>query len=326
MSERSATFRCFGSDCTVVVTDAGARDRAAAAVALASARLLEWHARFSRFEPASELSRLNADPRSIVPISALMGRVLAAALAAAERTEGLVDATLLDEIERAGYDVDLTKPPVHLSTALPLAPRRSPATPNSSARWRGVDLDRRAGTVTRAPGVRFDSGGIAKGVFADELGALLADHDAFAVDCAGDILLGGTAHVLREVHVQSPFDSAVLHTFELRRGAIATSGIGKRSWIDDRGAPAHHLLDPSTGRPAFTGIVQVTALAPTATQAEVASKAALLSGPEGAQRWLPHGGLVVLDDGSQLVTKPRPGPERQASDSARRAPRPARAR
>jgi thiamine biosynthesis lipoprotein len=163
-------------------------------------------------------------------------------------------------------------------------------------------------------------------VFADELGALLADHDAFAVDCAGDIMLGGTAHMLREVHVESPFDRAVLHTFELRRGGIATSGIGKRSWIDGRGAPAHHLLDPSTGRPAFTGLVQVTALAPTATQAEVASKAALLSGPEGAQRWLRHGGLIVLEDGSHRVTTPRPGPEPRASGTARRAPRPARAR
>jgi thiamine biosynthesis lipoprotein len=324
MSEQTATFRCFGSSCTVVVTGDG--DRAADAVALATARLLEWHARFSRFEPASELSRLNADPRSIVPISSMMGRVLAASLAAAERTDGLVDATLVDEIERAGYGIDLTKPPVPLAIALRLAPRRSPAAPNASARWRGVDLDRRAGTVTRAPGMRFDSGGIAKGVFADELGALLGDHESFAVDCAGDILLGGTGHLLREVHVESPFDTTILHTFELRRGAVATSGIGKRSWIDDRGAPAHHILDPSTGRPAFTGVVQVTALAPTATQAEIASKAALLSGPDGAQRWLPHGGIIVLEDGSSCVTKPRPGPGPQASNTTRRVPHPARAR
>ena len=84
------------------------------------------------------------------------------------------------------------------------------------------------------------------------------------------------------VHVASPFDDSTLHTFELAAGAVATSGIGKRSWTRPDGRPAHHLLDPATGEPAFTGVVQVTALAPTATEAEILSKAAVLSGPERA--------------------------------------------
>jgi len=61
---------------------------------------------------------------------------------------------------------------------------------------------------------------------------------------------------------------------------------------------AHHLLDPSTGRPAFTGVVQATALAPTALEAELRAKCAVLSGPEAAPSCLPDGGLLVLDDGT----------------------------
>ena len=83
-----------------------------------------------------------------------------------------------------------------------------------------------------------------------------------------------------------------------------TSGIGRHSWTTTGGRPAHHLLDPRTGRPAYTGVVQATALAPTATQAEVLAKAALLSGPGGARQWLTHGGVVVLDDGSYEVLQP----------------------
>jgi FAD:protein FMN transferase len=64
------------------------------------------------------------------------------------------------------------------------------------------------------------------------------------------------------------------------------------------------LLDPSTGRPAFTGVVQATALAPTGVEAEVLSKAAVLSGPAGARRWLAHGGLIVLDNGGFEVFEP----------------------
>jgi thiamine biosynthesis lipoprotein len=152
--------------------------------------------------------------------------------------------------------------------------------------------------------VRIDPGGIAKGVFADELAASLAGHEAYVVDCGGDLRLGGCWAPLRDVHVASPFEDAVLHTFNLRAGAAATSGIGKRSWIDADGRVSHHLLDPGTGRPAFTGLVQVTALAPTATEAEMLSKAALLRGPAHAAELLVHGGVVVLDDGDHVVLDP----------------------
>ena len=64
------------------------------------------------------------------------------------------------------------------------------------------------------------------------------------------------------------------------------------------------VLDPSTGHPAFTGVVQVTALAPTALSAEVQAKAAQLTGPDGARRWLAHGGVVVFDDGAHEVVPP----------------------
>jgi FAD:protein FMN transferase len=87
-------------------------------------------------------------------------------------------------------------------------------------------------------------------------------------------------------------------------GRVATSGIGRRSWINDDGSHAHHLLDPATGRPAFTGIVQATALARTAAEAEMRSKAALLSGPENAELWLPDGGVIAFDAGDHRVIAP----------------------
>ncbi|MEA2248029.1 MAG: FAD:protein transferase, partial [Solirubrobacteraceae bacterium] len=151
------------------------------------------------------------------------------------------------------------------------------------------------------PGVRLDGGGLVKGLVADVLAETLGGHDAFAVDCAGDLRLGGTAGLIRRVEVESPFDGSVLHAFDLTAGGVATSGIGRRSWLDGRGRPAHHLLDPGSGRPAFTGVVQTTALAPTALEAETRSKASLLSGSTGAAPWLPDGGVLVFDDGSHRV-------------------------
>ncbi len=301
--EQRDTFPCFGSRCTVIVADADPA-QAAAAVALARRRLLEWHEQFSRFQPGSELTRLNDDLRETVPVSPMMRRVVEAAVQAADATGGLVDPTLLTQIERAGYGSHFEGDGLPLADALMRAPARRPGRPSAEASWRLVRTDRRTGTVTRPPGVRIDPGGIAKGVFADELAALLAGHEAVVVECAGDLRLGGREAPAREVHVASPFEDAILHTFTLRSGGVATSGIGKRSWAGADGSVAHHLLDPATGRPAFTGVVQVTALAPTAIEAEALSKAALLRGPAEAGGALVHGGVIVLDDGSFIVLDP----------------------
>jgi FAD:protein FMN transferase len=305
--ERIDRFECFGAWCSVAVDgDDDDGERSAREAALEARRVLEdWHVRFSRFRRDSELSRLNDDPRREVPAGALLVRLAAAVRMAGELSGGLVDATLIEQIEDAGYAHDLGEP-LAPSAVLELAPPRRPAGPSRSARWREVHADADARTVTRPPGVKLDSGGLAKGLCADVIAARLAPHRSFAVECAGDLALGGAGRVVRPVHVQSPFDRGTLHTFELTRGCVATSGITRRSWLDRDGRPAHHLLDPDTGEPAFTGIVQASALAPSALEAEVRAKAALLAGPRRAHLQLLHGGVLVLDDGSHRVLQPPP--------------------
>jgi thiamine biosynthesis lipoprotein len=292
----------------VVIQGSGPVGSATTAAALARRRLEQWHHQFSRFEPDSELSTLNRDPRHTVPVSPMMARFVEAALGAAARTGGLVDPTLLGEIERAGYRDSLGFERLPAANPLQGVSPRVPASPSLEARWREVTVDERAGTVRRPPGVRLDSGGIAKGLFGDLLAAVLGIHRSFAIAAAGDVRVGGTAGLPRAIEVASPLDDAVLHVFELAYGAAATSGISRRSWIGPNGRPAHHLLDPATGRPAFTGVTQVTALAYTGVEAEALSKAALLSGPERAGPWLQHGGLIVYDDGTFDLVDP-PGAE-----------------
>jgi len=303
MSDRGAilSFDCFGSTCVVHVRGDGPLGAPPAAAEAARERLLAGHRRFTRFELGSELSRLNADVRDAVPVSADMARFAAAARTAAHRSGGLVDATLLPQLVEVGYARDIATP-VPLRFALERAPARHPAGPHPAARWRELSVDRFRRVVHRPHGLQLDSGGIVKGLLADLLGAELAGHEAYAIDSAGDLRIGGAGALARDVNVASPFDDAVLHTFRVRDGGVATSGIGRRSWLDGDGAPAHHLLDPATGRPAFTGLVQATALAPSAFEAEWRAKAALLAGPRGAARWLlPHGGLIVRDDGSHRL-------------------------
>jgi FAD:protein FMN transferase len=302
-TEISETFNCFGSTCEAFVIGSGRAGSARDATEMVRRELLGWHLRFSRFLADSELSRLNGDQRELVPLSPLMARFASAVVTAGSLTGGLVDATLVEQIERAGYVGDLGSG-LALVEALELAPRRRPAAPASSPGWQQLDVNLAECSVRRPAAVKLDSGGIAKGLFADILAESLASHPSFAINCAGDIAIGGADGLTRPIRVESPFDGRILHTFELERCGVATSGIGRRSWLDADGRPAHHLLDPSTGEPAFTGIAQVTALAPGALMAEIQAKAALLSGPHRASGWLPHGGVIVFDDGSHQVIEP----------------------
>jgi thiamine biosynthesis lipoprotein len=302
-AEAGSTFACFGSVCSVLVIGDGAAGTATEAVEWARAQLERWHRQFTRFDADSELSRLNADLRHAVHVSPEMAQFADLVRRAALLSNGLVDGTLLGEIESAGYTTDLAEP-VDLRQALANAPRRTAAAASASSRWRLLRVDRAENVVFRPPGLRLDSGGLAKGLFCDLLAQTLGTHEAYAVDCAGDVRIGGRARLERAIQVASPFGAELLHVFTESQGAAATSGIGRRSWLDAAGRPCHHLLDPSTGRPAFTGIVQVTALAGRAALAEVCAKAALLSGPDGARGWLPDGGVIVHDDGSHEVVEP----------------------
>ncbi|HWI72096.1 MAG TPA: FAD:protein FMN transferase, partial [Baekduia sp.] len=110
---------------------------------------------------------------------------------------------------------------------------------------------------------------------------------------------GAGAH---EVVVDHPLTGAPAHRFRLGGGGVATSGIHRRLWVDQHGDPAHHLLDPSTGRPAWTGLLAVTAIGRSAVEAEVLAKAALLRGRRGARATLAAmGGVIVGEDGGVEV-------------------------
>jgi thiamine biosynthesis lipoprotein len=184
--------------------------------------------------------------------------------------------------------------------ALAAAPRPQPAHPDPRSPWREVRVDDERGTVERPPGVRLDTGGTGKGLAADMAAGLLRGYARFAVDCGGDLRVGGprAKDDPYQVEVEHPLTREHSLVLRIAGGGVATSGINVRLWRTEGGGFAHHLLDPETGAPAWTGLVGVTALGPTALEAETLAKAALLSGPEAARAWLErHGGVLVHDSG-----------------------------
>ena len=142
--------------------------------------------------------------------------------------------------------------------------------------------------IERPPGVMVDTGGTGKGLCADAVAHRLGGYTRFVVDCGGDIAVGGVGAQLEpyEIEIEHPLTRTAVGVVRVGRGGVATSGLNVRIWRDRDGAFAHHLLDPSTGAPAWTGLIGVTALGATALEAETLSKLALLSGPERAREVL----------------------------------------
>lgn len=282
-------FRAFGTDVRLIVQGHGAR----AAVARARELVLDYHQRLSRFRPDSEICALNCDPRAVVPASSLLRSAVRAGLWAAERSDGLVDPCLLDALEAAGYTRSYEPDGRPAVLARPRRRRRAAADPGR--RWRAVRVDDGTGVIARPPGLRLDLGGSGKGHAAD----LVAEHFAglaqWVVDCGGDIRVGGR----RAVEVAHPMRGGAVVTLILEDAAIATSSVVSRTWTTRDGERAHHLLDPRSGRPVWTGLLSATALASTTLEAETLAKIALLRGaPEARAALARHGGVLVHEDGA----------------------------
>jgi thiamine biosynthesis lipoprotein len=310
-SELDYTFRAMGSDIRLLIGPALAPGSLEPLAAADRERdfVLDFGRRLSRFRADSELSSLNRDPRREVPASQLLRAATAAGLWAAQRSDGLVDPTLVRELEVAGYVTSLEdREPASLALALAAAPARRPARPRARARWREVTVDDGAGTISRPPGTMIDTGGTGKGLCADAVAQRLGRYSRFLVDCGGDIAVGGVGAQLDpyEIGIEHPLTGATIGWIDLARGGVATSGLNVNIWRDRDGGFAHHLLDPSSGRPAWTGLLAATAVSPSgALEAETLSKMALLLGPDRARAVLAeHGGVIVHDSGRAELVGP----------------------
>ncbi|HVN52571.1 MAG TPA: FAD:protein FMN transferase [Acidimicrobiales bacterium] len=267
-------------------------------------RVLELEARWSRFLPDSEVSRLNRAGGAPLRVSVETRELVSRAVEGWEATYGLFDPTVLGDLERAGYD----RPFDELGDRRP-----ADAAPRSWLRrgCDGVEVDHVAGTVRLPAGVGFDPGGIGKGYAADLVTAeaIAAGAAGVLVDLGGDIRVRGVPPERKgcwRIGVDDPRGDRTLGPVLLADGAVATSTRTRRRWSTPDGERRHHLIDPLMGRPTDSDVLSATAVAAEGWQAEVLAKAAFVGGQvQGVGVVDRLGGAALVVDAGGGVT---PGP------------------
>lgn len=308
----------------VAVRDRAALARAERDAIRVGARVTAWAGRLTRHDPSSDLMRANADPRSTLAVRPTLAAALGWAADASVLTAGIVDATLLRERLEAGAPANGAVPPTSgmpPTSGVPATGRTSPglavdppAVPTRRPAWR-LDASRHRGALlTRAPGTAFDLDGVAKGWIADRALALLDRYPGALIDADGDLAIRSAEDDAWEVGVADPRTAgAQLAVFVLpgaalgARYGLATSGTSVHRWAAPEGV-RHHLIDPRTGRPAATDVVQATVLAGSARTAESWAKTAVVLGLVAALAVLdraPILGAILLATDGRVLAVPR---------------------
>lgn len=254
----------------------------------------------SRFRADSEVRLLqqSADGRTPAAVSADLCEAVGIALRAARLTGGAVDPTVGVALCRIGYDRDFSL----METDVTGYSRGAGPVPG----WRSVVLDTVGSTLTMPPGTLLDLGATAKAWAADRAACEIAARlgCGVLVSLGGDIAVAGPApaggfcvglaDICGEPHAQA--------TVSVDNGGLATSGVGRRHWTLD-GRPAHHLIDPATGRPVDSPWRTVSVAAGSCVDANTASTAAMIMGADTAE-WLGGVGLparLVRTDGTVVT-------------------------
>jgi FAD:protein FMN transferase len=261
----------------------------------------------SRFNPGSELSRLNQNAGKTVRVSRYLFDAVEAALWAANLTGGFFDPTMLKALEIIGYDRSFEWLNHDLITTTREALPREVFIPRRG-RYRDIGMNRANLEISLPAEVQLDLGGIGKGWTVDLAAEWLAGNGPFLINAGGDIY-GYGAPPGEEgwlIGVESPFNEKEdIAEMRIRQRAVATSTTARRRWQKD-GRDYHHLLDPRTGLPADTGVVSATVIAPRVHVAEVCAKAALIAGEQeglALLNSLPEvEGLLIMKDGRQEIT------------------------
>lgn len=241
--------------------------------------LEELDALWSRHREGSDISRINHSANGCGGLDARTVGLLTQALEISAATNGCFDITLApitDLWERCEKENRL---PSQLELFSVLA--------RTGSKNLSVSSD---GSAQKTVGMHLDLGGIAKGAAV----SLLLEHLRTTELSGGLISFGSNVAVFGEKPSGEPFrislrdpknKDATVGTLTLSDGQVLSVSGDYERYVTIQGQNYHHILDPSTARPADTGLASVSVIASDGALADALSTALFVMGEEEAQRF-----------------------------------------
>ncbi len=265
----------LGTICTVRILDGASNN----AMNAAFARLSEIEAEMSANISGTVVAEINKNAGiKPVPCSAELRYLVKKAMEIYDASDGAFDPSIgaLVKLWGIGFDNEHVPEDKDIKNALLLKGKEN------------IIVDDKNGNIFLAKkGMELDLGAIAKGYAADQLADILGKYrvKAAIIDLGGNIKFVGKKPDKQswKIGIQNPYDSrgARLGMAILEGGfSVVTSGIYERNFTAEDGSFYHHIFDPATGYPVRNGLVSVSIISKSSTDADGLATALFVLGKE----------------------------------------------
>lgn len=247
----------------------------------------------------SEIYQANHSGGQPVTVSEETAEIISFALEMAQRTGGALDPTIYPVLTAWGFTTDSKQVPSQQQIAQLLEQV-------------GYDRIQINGSELTVPdGMELDLGAVGKGYTADLVTEILRRHGV----TSALISLGGNIQSIGSrpdgsdwrLGIRAPWESGNLGVLTVSDAAVVTSGGYENYFDDEQGNIYWHILDPSTGYPADSGLQSVTIVGREGKMCDALSTALFVMGAQSAEQyWRENGGfemLLVTDSGEILITE-----------------------
>jgi thiamine biosynthesis lipoprotein len=255
-------------------------------------------------ETGGEINKLNENAgKGNIAVNAETIKVFESALKISDLSQGAFDITVAPVVKLWGIGSENPRVPSEneIRELLPLIDYKS------------VLVDKKENRVgLEKLGQMVDLGGIAKGYAGDAIVRIYKNNNirSALVNLGGNVVTLGKRPdgSLWTIGIQNPraANGSYVGTVKVSDKAVVTSGDYQRYYEKD-GKRYHHIIDPKTGEPAQSGLMSVTVVADSSTDADGLSTAAFVLGLDKGMQLIEHYGqaeaIFITTDKKIYITE-----------------------
>lgn len=293
--EVSATVFAMDTIITLETHDGRGEEALAAAEAL----IVRLEDLWSITKEESEIYQANHNQGTLIPISPETEELISYTLELADETSGALNPALYPIVQAWGFT----------SRGYRIPDEEELQTLLQYADYHEIELSSQ--TLTLPEYMEVDFGAVAKGYTGDLLVETLKEYGV----TSGIINLGGNVALVGSrpdgtpwrVGIRNPYGEGNIGTLEASDSHIVTSGGYERYFTGEDGNTYWHILDPSDGAPAHSGIISSTIIGEDGRRSDGLSTAVFVMGLEQAvEYWQARGDfemILVTEDNQVYITE-----------------------